>query len=87
MPALVVNVTRETKRTGVFWDKTKKKWRALIRFEGKRHYLGSFATEGEAAAARRAAEEAGDLGEHLAALNRKHAKAEKVLIVCMFFIS
>jgi hypothetical protein len=37
------------KYRGVYWDKRSKKWQAEIRYDGKKHYLGSF--EGEEGAA------------------------------------
>jgi hypothetical protein len=42
---------------GVCWSKRYSKWQANIRYNGKRHHLGYFDDEGEAARARdRAAE-------------------------------
>jgi hypothetical protein len=37
-----------SKYTGVYWHKTSQKWRAMIRINGKRKYLGLFANELEA---------------------------------------
>lgn len=36
---------------GAFWDAQANRWRACVKLAGKRHYLGCFATQGEAAAA------------------------------------
>lgn len=33
---------------GVFWDKTTSKWRAMIRANGRRYFLGRYATRDEA---------------------------------------
>jgi hypothetical protein len=40
-----------SKYRGVSWQKSKNKWRAEIRYDGKDHYLGSFEDEEEAARA------------------------------------
>lgn len=43
--------------TGVTWDKSRKKWRAYIRFKGKIYHLGRYADKDEAIAIRKEAEE------------------------------
>lgn len=43
--------------TEVYWDAHRQKWKADIYIDGKKNYLGSFDTFGEAVAARRKAEE------------------------------
>ena len=42
---------------GVDWLSAKQRWRAMICFKGKRHYLGSYARFEDAVKARKAAEE------------------------------
>ena len=54
---------------GVSWHKSTAKWQAQLYHSGKRHHVGRFAEERDAAAAVQAAREAaaeGRLGEHLA---------------------
>lgn len=46
-----------SKYKGVDWSKRDKKWQAKYRYNGKRHYLGYYATEEEAAEAYRKATE------------------------------
>lgn len=41
--------TKSSKYKGVHWDKTKSKWVGYIHMKGKKHHLGYFATEAEAA--------------------------------------
>lgn len=42
--------------TGVYWNRTKKKWQAYIRVNGKQIYLGRFKRKRDASKARKAAE-------------------------------
>ena len=42
---------------GVDWRASKRRWRAMICFQGKRHYLGSYSQFEEAVKARKRAEE------------------------------
>lgn len=54
--------SKPTKRSksgirGVFWNKYDQRWTAILMFQGKRHYLGSFDSKDEAAMARAEAEE------------------------------
>lgn len=44
-------VTSSTEAKGVWWEAGRKRWRARIVVEGKRHNLGSFSSQEEAAAA------------------------------------
>ena len=64
---------------GVNWNRSKRKWEARLQHGGKRHHLGYFAEERDAAAAYQAAREAaaeGRLDEHLAA-RREAAATER----------
>lgn len=36
---------------GIYWDKQLRKWRARVKYEGRKYYFGSFASIDEAAAA------------------------------------
>ena len=44
-------VTSSTEAKGVWWEAGRKRWRARIVVEGKRHNLGSFSSQEEAATA------------------------------------
>lgn len=59
---------------GVYWDKKRQNWVAQITFKGKTLYLGSFANIGEAATARKRAEER-YFGEFLEEYDSKAAGA------------
>lgn len=59
---------KTSKHRGVSWHKSQQKWRAMVRVDGKRIYLGFFETEAEAADAYRQARVAKKRGlfqEHL----------------------
>lgn len=45
------NRDTSSKYTGVYWDKSRNKWRAMIRIKGKCTHIGNFKTELEAAQA------------------------------------
>lgn len=47
----------KTGASGVFWEKRSKRFKAVIRLDGKDRYLGSFKTIEEAAFARKCGEE------------------------------
>jgi len=47
---------KQSKQTGVTWNRNNKNWMAVIRLQGKAKYIGSFSTEEEAIKARLAAE-------------------------------
>jgi len=47
----IIASTKSSKFKGVHWDKTKTKWVGYIHMKGKKHHLGYFGTEEEAARA------------------------------------
>jgi hypothetical protein len=57
LPARPARAETSSQHKGVCWNKQKRKWRAEIRIDGKRRYLGCFADEEHAAAACRQAAE------------------------------
>lgn len=71
---LAANTVRRNNTSGVpgvDWLSAKQRWRAMICFQGKRHYLGSYTRFEDAVKARKRAEEAlfgGFLREHAGAL-------------------
>merc|ERR1712098_905533 len=65
------------KNSGVSWHKSQQKWRAMVRVDGKRIYLGFFDTEIEAADAyrqARIAKKRGVFQEHLEMLAQVRRK-------------
>eukprot|EP01047_Picozoa_sp_COSAG01_P041515 COSAG01_NODE_3567_length_5925_cov_14.275318_1_plen_198_part_00 len=72
-----VKATSTSKHNGVCWVQNARKWRAHITIDGKRHLLGLFSNESDAARQRKKAEEARDSGQPLPPARKKRSRTSQ----------